>query len=82
MRVGELCLRLGLNEDVVRPELERMKVRREVARLRVVGGGGEDFYRLCDTGLGQIPAAEVVFTDDPMTCMIAQQNPNNGLTLR
>jgi hypothetical protein len=48
MCVGELCLRLGLQEGLLRAQLERMTARGEVERLRPVGCERDeyDFFRL------------------------------------
>jgi hypothetical protein len=49
MCIGELCQRLGMEEDNVRAELETMKARGEVERLRPVDyiWEDQDFFRLC-----------------------------------
>ena len=49
MPVGELSLRLGLDEDDVRAKLEDMAAKNEIECLRPIAYGRDDhdFYRLC-----------------------------------
>jgi hypothetical protein len=42
MRVGELCLRLGEPEELVRAEIESLVLRGEIEQIRPVGYDGND----------------------------------------
>jgi predicted ArsR family transcriptional regulator len=53
MHIGEIVMRLGVEEGIVRAELEGMILRGEVERLRPIAYPGEDrdFFRLDQPGV-------------------------------
>lgn len=63
MNIGELCMRLGVENAVVRKELEAMMARGDVVRLRPVDYSREDqdFFRV------NRPVAVSVKLDDKRT---------------